>query len=651
MARAYYSAAITAFLQHDADHILGVLARNHQFALEDLQKHAWLSQITILQHSLQAWTEGHLLFEYSIPRMGKRVDAILLVAGLVLLLEFKIGDDQYAAHAVEQALDYGLDLKNFHQASHTRPIVPVVVATAAPDVPTRLAAFEDGVYAPVLANRHNLAQVITILTNSIAAPALDPLAWYHSAYKPTPTIIEAAQALYQNHSVAEIARSDAEAANLGVTSAAIFSIIDATKARGEKAICFVTGVPGAGKTLAGLNLATERLRTAEDEHAVFLSGNGPLVEVLREALARNDQATSSIRLNAARSRVKTFIQNIHHFRDEALNANQAPLEKVAVFDEAQRAWTLKETAAFMAKKRGQPGFAMSEPHFLISVMDRHTDWAVIVCLVGGGQEINRGEAGLSEWLTSLSAHFPHWHVYVSPNLSASEYTQAAALTDLIAAPQLHIEPRLHLAVSLRSFRAETVSELVQAILENDLESAQALYAALARRYPLVLTRDIGAARAWLRAKARGSERYGLLASSGAHRLRPVGLHIGANIDVVNWFLNGKEDVRSSYFLEEVATEFDVQGLELDWIGVVWDADLRYVDGQWEYKAFRGTAWENVNDATRRRYLKNAYRVLLTRARQGVVIVVPHGDAADETRRPEFYDGTFECLLSLGLESL
>jgi hypothetical protein len=651
MARAYYFAKITEFLEHDPDQILGLLARHHQFAVEELQKSAWLGQISILKHSLGAHTDGHILLEYSIPRMGKRVDAILLIAGIVILLEFKVGDSQYSAHALDQALDYALDLKNFHQQSHNLPIVPIVVATEAPAMPTSLAAFEDRVYEPVKANRHNLSQVIGTVTQAITAPDLEPLVWCDSAYRPTPTIIEAAQALYQNHSVEDISRSDAGATNLSLTSAAIFSIIDATKARGQKAICFVTGVPGAGKTLAGLNIATQRLRTAADEHAVFLSGNGPLVDVLREALARNEQATSSVRMSAARTRVKTFIQNIHHFRDDALNSNKAPTEKVAVFDEAQRAWTLKETAAFMAKKRGTVNFGMSEPHFLISVMDRHTDWAVIVCLVGGGQEINRGEAGLMEWLASLRNAFPDWQVYVSPNLSAAEYTDGASIKDLIPAQRLHIDPRLHLAVSLRSFRAETVSDLIKAILDNEFETAQALRATLDRRYPFVITRDIALAREWLQSKARGSERFGLLASSGAHRLRPMGVHVRANVDVINWFLNGKDDVRSSYYLEEVATEFDVQGLELDWAGVVWDADLRYVNGRWDHRAFRGTAWGRVNDATRMRYLKNAYRVLLTRARQGVVIVVPHGSQADPTRKPEYYDGTYQFLKQIGFENL
>jgi hypothetical protein len=339
MASAYYSASIQAFLQHDPVHILGALSLQHQFALEELQKNAWLQQISILKQSLSQLSDGHLLFEYSIPRMGKRVDVVLLAAGMVILLEFKVGETHYSAYALEQALDYALDLKNFHEQSHARRIVPVVVATGAEAAATVLAPYGDGVYAPVKANRHNLRQVLAAITAAPCEPPLDPAAWRDSPYKPTPTIIQAAQALYQNHSVEEISRSDADAANLSITSSAIFAIIDEAKANGHKAICFVTGVPGAGKTLAGLNIATQRLRTAEDEHAVFLSGNGPLVAVLREALARNKRETSGMTLKEAKRDVSAFIQNIHHFRDAALDTEQAPIEKVAVFDEAQRAWT------------------------------------------------------------------------------------------------------------------------------------------------------------------------------------------------------------------------------------------------------------------------------------------------------------------------
>src|ERR1044072_2313378 len=652
MTRAYYSATVDEFIGHAPKHILGALAEHHQFTLEGAQRDAWLAQIDILKRHAAAVGDGHILFEYSIPRIGKRVDVVLLTRGVVFVLEFKVGDKRYAAHALDQAHDYALDLKNFQEGSRDTPIVPVLVATEAEEVENAPASFADGVYAPLKANRHNLGAVVAAVLDSTRAPHLDPVEWRDSAYRPTPTIVEAAQALYRSHDVRDISRSDAGAINLSLTADAIAAVIDDAKANRRKSICFVTGVPGAGKTLAGLNIANERLRTNEDEHSVFLSGNGPLVNVLREALAR-DECERSLATGggkskqSARPKVQAFIQNNHHFRDDALPSERPPPEKVVIFDEAQRAWTLEQTSKFMKTKRNRADFAMSEPQFLISVMDRHEDWAVIVCLVGGGQEINTGEAGLVEWLDALKNHFPRWRVYLPPNLSDDEYTGGQDILQLLNAGQFKLDARLHLATSIRSYRAEKVSALVKAVLDLDVESARALREATESSYPIVLTRDLNAAKSWVKANARGTERYGLLASSGAARLRPLGINVQAKVDVVNWFLNGKDDVRSSYFLEEAATEFDVQGLELDWTCVAWEADLRYADGAWTYKSFRGTGWRNVKDLTRRKYLKNAYRVLLTRARQGMVIVVPEGSGEGWTREPWFYDETYDYLRRVG----
>ena len=372
----------------------------------------------------------------------------------------------------------------------------------------------------------------------------------------------------------EITRSDAGAKNLTVTTSALERIIERSKANNEKSICFVTGVPGAGKTLAGLNIATTRARKYEDEHAVFLSGNGPLVDVLREALARDESRRHCISKSDAYRRVSSFIQNIHHFRDDALRDKQAPIERVVVFDEAQRAWTKDQTSKFMKNKRGISDFSMSEPEFLISVMDRHDDWCVIICLIGGGQEINTGEAGLAGWLSAFEHSFKDWHIYISDRVGKEDYP---ANTSCL---QMELQNDLHLSVSMRSFRAEALSEFVGHVVNNRPDEAKNAYAKISERYPIKLTRRLDEARAWLRTQARGSERYGLLASSGAIRLRPEGIHIKAKIDPPTWFLNNKSDVRSSYYCEEVASQFDVQGLELNWAGVCWDADFRYIGNDW-----------------------------------------------------------------------
>nr|WP_321510264.1 DUF2075 domain-containing protein [uncultured Hyphomonas sp.] len=648
IAPAYYQAPIDRFLNQSVDEILGQLTAAHGFALELMQRDAWKVQIELLQEELRELDHGEIFFEFAIPRMGKRADVVLLLDGTIFVLEFKVGASSFDRSAIDQVHDYALDLKNFHKGSHGLPIVPILIATRAPSVVSEKANWaDDRVAAPILSNGRELIPLLRGLAPR-SAGAVDPEAWIRSGYLPTPTIIEAAQALYQNHSVEEIARSDAGAQNLTATAECIRQIVADARANQKKAICFVTGVPGSGKTLAGLNIATESSHEDEEGRAVFLSGNGPLVIVLREALARDQVARLKAKKGDALREVSSFVQNIHHFRDEALRQETPPPEHIVIFDEAQRAWTRDQASKFMQQKRGQADFDMSEPQFLISVMDRHADWAVIICLVGGGQEINTGEAGLAEWMSALQAHYPDWEVHVSERLHDPDYGLEEHREGLLRSERVTWEEGLHLAVSMRSFRAEKLSEFVGHVLDNRPEEAQRVYAEIKDRYPIALTRDIDVAREWLRQHARGTERHGLIASSGAYRLRPEGINVRASIDPANWFLNGPDDVRSAYYLEEVATEFDVQGLELDWAGVCWDADLRYQEGGWSHHAFKGTRWQNVNSADRQLYLKNAYRVILTRARQGMVIYVPRGNADDPTRPPEFYDNIATYLARCGL---
>ncbi|MDF2803995.1 MAG: hypothetical protein K0S61_3898 [Anaerocolumna sp.] len=653
MARSYYSEDSNLFLRQSENQIFGELTRNYEFSLDDNQKSAWLSQIKILKDQLTIFQEGHIIFEYTIPRIGKRIDNVFICNGIIFLLEFKVGDSHYHNYAIEQVMDYALDLKNFHKESHSRMIVPILVSTRAETLENEIDIYQDKIIRPLLCNSKNIGKQIKEVCYRYKKEPISLEQWESSIYMPTPTIIEAAQALYRGHSVAEISRSDSGAINLNLTTQAINKIIDQAKKNKQKAICFITGVPGAGKTLAGLNIANERHRFDEEEHAVFLSGNGPLVDVLQEALARNQYENSSdkIKKGEALTKAKAFIQIIHHFRDDALSVDTPPIEKVAIFDEAQRAWTLDQTANFMQKKKGKPDFNMSEPEFLISVMDRHNDWAVIVCLIGGGQEINTGEAGLPEWFDALRRHFNYWNVYVSNKLSDVEYTRGAKVEEMLAGLKCSFLEELHLAVSLRSFRSENVSALVKSILDIEKDKAKELYSVLSSDYPIVLTRNISKAKEWIMNKARGSERYGLIASSGASRLKPFGIWTQSKIDARNWFLNDKDDVRSSYFLEDTATEFDIQGLELDWTVVAWDANFRFSNGKFTYHNFTGSKWQNINKQENILYLKNAYRVLLTRARQGMVIFIPEGDDRDITRVKAYYDGTYEYMKSIGIKEI
>ena len=389
---------------------------------------------------------------------------------------------------------------------------------------------------------------------------------------------------------------------------------------------------------------------------MFLSGNGPLVAVLREALTRDEvtrrkKQGEKVRKGKVGESVKAFIQNVHHFRDDALIDTGPPIEHVVIFDEAQRAWNLKQTASFMLRKKKRPGFTHSEPEFLISYMDRHQDWAVVVCLVGGGQEINIGEAGIEAWLDAVKQSFPDWHMYISARLTDREYAAGKTVEVVRERPRTHFDDHLHLAVSMRSFRAENVSEFVKALLDCEKEQAGQAFDQLAARYPMAITRDLNAAKQWIRSRARGTERYGVVASSKAMRLKPHAIDIRVSVDPVHYFLNGKDDTRSSYYLEDAATEFQVQGLELDWVCVTWDGDLRFNGTDWSYHDFRGNRWCNIANADNRVYLRNAYRVLLTRARQGMVVFVPPGDVNDPTRSPEFYDSTFNYLKELGVPEI
>ncbi len=695
----FWTATVSEFLAKPDETILGEIVAANTFDLTQDQRNAWLAEIALLKKILPPHEgRGNVFFEFSIPRMGRRADVVLLLDGVVFVLEFKVGADDFFAADTEQTWDYALDMKNFHRESHALSVVPILIATEAKRVPVRQEFFvyEDKVFRPLFASAQTLAETLdAALAHAERRKNFDVHAWRTSAYFPTPTIIEAARALYAEHSVAEITRSDAAAKNISETCEEISKIISACKTNREKAICFVTGVPGAGKTLVGLNVATQE--SGSGLPAVYLSGNKPLVDVLTEALARDKVRREQERYEAkkragtpnpqrpctkksAMSEAKAFIQLVHHYRDAGLvgtkiedgeiiadaafflseknrDKNFVPAEHVAIFDEAQRAWTHQQLAGWLKRKKGLGNFPCSEPAFLCSCLDRHKDWAVVVCLVGGGQEINTGEAGIAEWIRALNERFPYWRVFISPRLEEQEYADGKTGEMLSARENVKTLDALHLAVSVRSFRAENLSAFVHALLDFEAEKARERFAELREKYPIALTRDLTKAKRWLRERARGSERCGMLVSSKAERLRPLAIDVRCKPNVVCWFLNDDKDVCSSNFLEAAAREFDVQGLEVDWACVVWDADFRCSLARgsapaWEHFQFKGgERWNRIRQKEAQAYQKNAYRVLLTRARQGMVICVPAGDAEDDTRRPEFYDATYEYLRSLGIEEI
>lgn len=657
MKREYFSDSISNFLNMTVEEVFQQLALNNEFTLEQTQKQAWLEQIKILHKELLN-QKGAIYFEYSIPRMGRRIDTLLLIGPIIFILEFKVGEKTFTSNAYDQVWDYALDLKNFHETSHNHYIAPMLIATNAkpPLLNVALNKQNDKVLFPITCNSENISQAINSVQDFIEGNSIDNSQWETGRYCPTPTIIEAATSLFNNHSVEDITRTDANAINLKETSNIVSKIIKDAKQNNKKSICFVTGVPGAGKTLVGLNTATKQSDKSEKCHSVFLSGNGPLVKILREALIRDKVAREKERGNRltkkqVSSHVEAFIQNVHHFRDECLiDTERPPIEHVVLFDEAQRAWNKQQTTNFMARKKKLPNFNQSEPEFLISCLDRHNDWAVIVCLVGGGQEINTGEAGILEWVKATTNSYSDWNIYLSPQLTDSEYGDGKIFDLLKSKQQVTYFNELHLSVSMRSYRAENVSSLVKHILDINFNQAKQTLNKI-NKYPIVLTRQLSKAKQWLQDQARGTERYGIIVSSQAERLKPHAIDVKAPVNPVHWFLNNKDDVRSSYYLEDVATEFHVQGLELDWACITWDADLRHSNNGWIHKSFRGNRWININQPERKNYQKNAYRVLLTRARQGMVIVIPEGDQNDPTRLPEFYDSTFNYLKSIGFETL
>ena len=684
--RFYYSDSISAFLNRSVNEIIGELTLASQHDINEETSSSWVEEIDTLKEALAPFSgHGSVYFEYNIPRMGRRADVVAIIDGIVFVLEYKTAEQKFHRDAMIQVWDYALDLKNFQEGSHDRVLVPVLVAPKEKDKHCclELKHFEDNVYEPLMVNAHllgaGISKVLDSIPHEVQLKTADDI-WAKSGYEPTPTIIEAAIALYEENTVEDITKHGGD---IDKASVELANIIESCRNNNRKAICFITGVPGAGKTLIGLNTAIDQFN--RDEKAVYLSGNFPLVEILQEALARDYVRRDKIKAKQekrkactkeeAKSKVKAFIQMIHHYRDLYLEGTTiengrivpmpdyfqshsdkayVPSEHVAIFDEAQRAWTQEELGRFMREKKGIKDFPYSEPEYLISCMDRQPDWGVVVCLVGNGQSINKGEAGLKEWIESIYRSYKDWDVYISEYLMRSGDVTKEQM-DLVRS-QIKSREELHLKMSMRSFRSEKVSIFVNQLLALQKEDAASTLREL-DNYPIVMTRSLETAKQWLRDHNRGSERMGLLASSKAERLKAISINVRYQPDFVHWFLEDDRDIRSSNALEDTLTEFKVQGLEIDWACVAWDADLRLSqDGKsWQQFQLRsGTKWQNINKPINREYQINAYRVLLTRARQGMIIVVPNGDHGvppDETRKPEWYDGIYNYLKEIGIKEL
>jgi hypothetical protein len=651
--KAYYCNSIPGFIMDNSDSIVGKLVR-HAFEINTDQRDAWNNQINELQHRLdECGMEGDIIFEYDIVRLGKRIDVILLIRHMVFSLEFKNGKDVFTAVDAQQAEDYAIDIKNFHKESEDLYVCPILIATDAKPYPKNQSdeCYPDKQVHLQRENIETLIPKVTAIADIYGDDGkVDFDKWFNSPYYPTPTIIAAAVEAYSSHNLSEIAQSEAGQEDINLCEAKINEVVEYAQKNNKKCVCFVTGVPGAGKTLVGLDVVAKNLDNGAGNLSVYLSGNGPLVEVLREALVRSVKAKNQYN-RETKAAIEALIQSSFAFKKDNSMHNRPTAENILIFDEAQRVWNQQK----MARKHDDPKMAVSEPHLLFSIMDRHQDWAVMICLVGLGQDIYDGEVGINEWFRCGVEDFREWEMFYSPEIFGQVEDKNIDREMIEGCNRCHEMTELHLKTSIRSFRADKQCQFVDNLLDNNPVKTKEIYNLIAQKYPVYITRDYGKAKSWVREQVRGSQRCGVLACSSAQRLKPEGIYVPTDIDVKNWFLAPSDDLRSSNCLEIVASEFKVQGLEIDWAIVCWDADLRRnkKGDDWDHYSFRGTRWNRRNKLEQKRYLVNSYRVLLTRARQGMIIFVPKGvdPEEDATRDSAFYDGIYNYLLSCGIKEL
>ena len=669
--KAKYNKSVDDFLKQASNEIVGQLvhavADTGVTTLHSKQFTVWQRQIEILKNTFESLASEpaidisgwHIALEYEIPRRQKRPDVILLTEWCIVVVEFKFGISSYESSAIWQVEEYCFNLRDFHLKSQKRPIVPVLCAADAPQNYNAAPSFDDdSVSSVLLTNKANLWKTLKEVSDSVDTATkvknqIDPISWINSPYRPTLNIIEAAEQLFNNHSVREISHNYAE--NLNVTTDTISKVVQEAKNNSDRVVCFVTGVPGAGKTLTGPNVVHDpKIRAQQGPSGILLSGNGPLVKIVKEALVLNQKKTGRA-VKEARYEVSTFIQNVHQFlRYHRENPNATPHEHMVVFDEAQRAWNREQ----MYKKQGVD---RAESAVLLEVMERTEGWAVIVALVGGGQEIHLGEAGLEEWGLAVENASEHWTIVASPEVIGGGSSVAGHRLFKSGIPksiQVREEPSVHLSVNVRSHRAQEITKWVNYLLDLNTEKA-CQSVPHSRHFPLYLTRSLETARTWLLAKCNvdSNKRCGLVTTSEDQRLRAYGIETSTGFRqgfmYEKWFLAPPEDVRSSYFLEVAASEFECQGLELDWVGVCWGGDLTTDENysEWEYRRFRGTNWQYCQSETEQAYIRNRYRVLLTRARSGMVIWIPPGSSSDMTLDSCRFDRIYQLLKRAGLSDL
>lgn len=656
--KAYYCNSIPGFIQDTSTSIIGQLVK-HSFEVNKEQSDAWDNQIRELQNRLETCgIEGDIIFEYDIVRLGKRIDVILLIKRMVFSLEFKNGKTAFIAQDAQQAEDYAIDIKNFHKESEDLYVCPILIATDAPKYKKEqsIECYPD---KQIFLQRENMETLTPKLEQLIEKYGededIDFEKWFNSPYHPTPTIIAAAVEAYTSHDISQIAQSEAGQDDIDKCEKEIEKIIEYARSNKKKCVCFVTGVPGAGKTLVGLDVVAKNLNKGKENLSVYLSGNGPLVGVLREALKKSVKEKMSKESKEVRretdAAINALIQSSFAFKKDNARSTNPTAEHIMIFDEAQRVWNEEKMTR---KHKKDPEMSVSEPSLLYRIMDRHDEWAVMICLVGLGQDIYDGEVGINEWFRCGIEDYQNWEMFYSPAIFTQVEDKDIDSIKIKACDRCHEVIELHLKTSVRSFRADKQCQFVDSLLDNNPEKAKEVYEQISDKYPIYLTRDIHVAKKWAKSHVRGSQRCGVLACSSAQRLKPEGIYVPTEIDVKNWFLAPSDDLRSSNMMEVVASEFKVQGLEIDWAVVCWDADLRRKnDNEWEHFSFRGTKWMRRNKVEQKRYLVNSYRVLLTRARQGMIIFVPRGvdEEEDATRDNRYYEEIYKYLIRCGIDEL
>ena len=670
--RAYYVNTIAGFKEADKEIVFAALCGDKQFPTNSQTKRSWSEEIDILQKEIPQEMAGMILLEYNIPRMGHRADTVLLANGIVILLEFKIVDEAISpSDAKRQVLDYGLDLADFHSVTHDKIVLPLAVVKGMKTDDTILKdvagsfKFPDPhskVADPLAVGTDDLGTAIRSILQKYTEPAFDYAKWEDADYKPSPSIIEYERELYKKHNVEDITRKGAGDVDISNTTKAVIDVINECRNKKKKAIVFVSGVPGAGKTLIGLNISNQL-----GDSAIFLSGNAPLVTVLKTALIRDRISQEEAELDRQRSGrarrgVQALVTDAYAFRNDIVRKGLPPTikkapEHVLIFDEAQRAWDSSSVESYMKEKRDVAGLSMSEPELMLKSLDQN-DWCTMVCLVGGGQDIHTGETGLVEWIETIRKKFKSWSIFTSNKLNNAQYIRDRNWDELVNGLDIGYRPDLYLTASMRSFKNENVSNLINCILDNDITGAVNIYDENMKvQYHIVITQDLESARKWVRTAARGSQRSGLLVHSLAGRMDAFGIYYDKNrIQVADWFINGPDDVRSSYRMEIPASEFETQGLEIEYAIICWDADLRREDGKWAPYRFgiqkKGTTPPNwikmsyngdEDEKSRVVHVFNSYRVLLTRARQGMAIYVPKGIDGDATVNPEWYESIYKFL--------